>query len=368
MRRSVRTVKLKGLWRHPKTGKPYHRSQKGGKTKLTPLPDLPVDHPDFVAAWAEAARHGSTAPKPKSGTLESTWAAVLASDIANAKSKGYQGILKREAARLCDKYGGIKVTAIEPRHIRKDVAEAKSGSNRLKAWRFWATYCLDRGWLYTDPTQGVKIPAKGDRRIAGHPCWSLTEIQAFRQAFPIGTTTRAIMELTYWTGARISDAVQIGPQHIDRSGVLVFTQQKTGDKTYVPWTCLLPGYAVGMEPDRDLCKQAVAHLSGGLTFLAVHLKNTTRARSAPGAGNDLSAACRAIGLQRSAHGLRKARAVALADAGATATQIAAWTGHRSLSEVAHYTREMDRKLAVMGTGEEHKSETRAEQSETRAHK
>lgn len=31
--------------------------------------------------------------------------------------------------------------------------------------------------------------------------------------------------------------------------------------------------------------------------------------------------------------------------------IAAWTGHESLSEVAHYTRSADRKRAVMGTNE-----------------
>ena len=60
------------------------------------------------------------------------------------------------------------------------------------------------------------------------------------------------------------------------------------------------------------------------------------------------AAARAAGVKKSAHGLRKARCAFNADGGATATQIAAWTGHESLSEVTHYTRAADRLRAVMG--------------------
>jgi integrase len=40
----------------------------------------------------------------------------------------------------------------------------------------------------------------------------------------------------------------------------------------------------------------------------------------------------------SAHGLRKATAAALAEAGATAHEIAAITGHMSLEEIERYTR------------------------------
>lgn len=46
------------------------------------------------------------------------------------------------------------------------------------------------------------------------------------------------------------------------------------------------------------------------------------------------------------------RATALADAGATTHQIAAWTGHESLSEVEGYTRTAARRAAVMGTNED----------------
>jgi integrase len=62
----------------------------------------------------------------------------------------------------------------------------------------------------------------------------------------------------------------------------------------------------------------------------------------PGFGNWFRKQCDLAGLAKcSAHGLRKAAATRLADAGCSANQIAAITGHKSLSEVAHYTRAAD---------------------------
>ncbi len=49
--------------------------------------------------------------------------------------------------------------------------------------------------------------------------------------------------------------------------------------------------------------------------------------------------------------------MALAEAGATAHQIAAWTGHESLSEVQRYSKAADRKRILSSTNQEQKSET-----------
>lgn len=59
-------------------------------------------------------------------------------------------------------------------------------------------------------------------------------------------------------------------------------------------------------------------------------------------GNWFGAQCRAAGLKdRTAHGLRKAAATRLAMAGATAHEIQAITGHRTLSEVQRYTQSVN---------------------------
>jgi integrase len=48
------------------------------------------------------------------------------------------------------------------------------------------------------------------------------------------------------------------------------------------------------------------------------------------------------------HGLRKAAARRLAEAGCTEKEIAAVTGHTTLKEVARYTRAADQKLLAAG--------------------
>ncbi|MEP2394810.1 MAG: hypothetical protein ABJH94_22425, partial [Paracoccaceae bacterium] len=46
--------------------------------------------------------------------------------------------------------------------------------------------------------------------------------------------------------------------------------------------------------------------------------------------------------------LRRARAVILAENGWTPHQIGAWTGHESLAEVSHYTRDANKRSMVVG--------------------
>ena len=67
-----------------------------------------------------------------------------------------------------------------------------------------------------------------------------------------------------------------------------------------------------------------------------------------GFGNWFREQCDIAGLRHcSAHGLRKAAARRLAEAGCTAHEIAAITGHASLNEVQRYTRAVDQqKLAA----------------------
>jgi Phage integrase family len=80
---------------------------------------------------------------------------------------------------------------------------------------------------------------------------------------------------------------------------------------------------------------------GAKTFLVTHFG---KPYTAPGFGNWFRELCDAAGCQEvSAHGLRKATARRLAEIGCTAHQIAAITGHASLSEVQRYTKAADRK-------------------------
>ena len=76
-----------------------------------------------------------------------------------------------------------------------------------------------------------------------------------------------------------------------------------------------------------------------LTFL---LTEAGAPFSAAGFGNWFRDRCNEAGLRHcSAHGLRKACATQLANAGCTPEQIKSITGHKTLSEVARYTKAAD---------------------------
>jgi integrase/recombinase XerD len=325
-------------------GRARHYVQVKGQ-KLIPLPNAPMDSPTFLAAWAAAmkkAKGVDTAPGP--GSIALLCAAFLKSSAFRSHSTSYQGTLRRHVNAIRDRAGKAFLRDLEARHIVIDIADLTPsvGRSRLKAWRSMLRYGLTTGAVTSDVTEAVKRPAVV--KTDGHPAWTREEVAAFRARWPIGTVQRAIFEFLFYTGCRISDAVQIGPGMVNRDGVLAYRQQKTKGMAYVPWTCVLPDY---VDPtDRDMVQAAIAPLSGHMTFLATH---QGRARSGKAIGNDVASAARKAGVFKSAHGLRKARATMNAEGGATAHQIGAWTGHESLSEVEHYTRAVDRMRAVIGT-------------------
>lgn len=314
------------------------------------LPDLPEDHPDFLAAYLEATR-GAPAAKPRAapGTIGALCEAYLRTAEHAAQSPDYRRVIRREVEAIRAAGGAARAMDLAPRHIAADVSALAphAATARLKAWRLLTRYGAATGALTGDHARGVRPPRLP--RSDGHAPWTAAEVERFRARWPVGTIERAAMELLHWTGARIGDAVLIGPQHVGADGVLSFRQAKTGGLAHVPWTCPLPPYAAGMAADREAMHAALAaRPSAHLTWLA-----TSRGtRSKEGLGNLITAACAAAKVAKSAHGLRKARAVALAQAGASTRQIAAWTGHRTLDEIEHYTDAVDRRRLVTGTDPE----------------
>lgn len=312
-----------------------------------PLPnDVPLDSPEFLRAYSEALRQPElaiAASRHAPGTIGALIAAAVSSERWHALSDGYRRTLRRHLDAIRERAAGARYADLRGRHIRADIAGLSAGQarDRLKAWRFALGFAVEAGLLEADPSIGLRPP---QREAGEHPAWTADEIAAFRAHWPIGAAQRTAFELLYWTGARISDAVRLGPLMLDRDGVLTFRQQKTGDTAYVPWTCPLPAYAKDMVTDRRMCLAAMP--TGVMLWLVTQ---AGAPRTSRGLGNLVRDAAREAGIEgKSAHGLRKARAVALAEAGATPHQIAAWTGHRTLKEVTRYTGESDRRKAVMG--------------------
>lgn len=154
----------------------------------------------------------------------------------------------------------------------------------------------------------------------GFHTWTEDEIATFKAAYPSGSRERLALALMLNTAQRRSDAIRLGPQNV-RDGRLIFTQRKTGKVLNMPIIPELREALKGFEAEH-LCFLMTAH---GSPF------------SDAGFGNWFSDRCKAAGVPGRAHGLRKAAAVRLAEAGATQQEIKAWTGHSSDAEVRRYT-------------------------------
>jgi integrase len=185
-------------------------------------------------------------------------------------------------------------------------------------------HAVEIGMRSDDPTRDVrKLPtAKGE----GYHSWTEGEIEQFERHHPLGSRARLAFALLLYTGQRRSDVVRMGHQHIKDGGICV-RQQKTGREVWIPvHEALVP---------------ILAEASANLTFL---LTDQGKPYTAAGFGNWFRDQCRAAGLHGcSAHGLRKAAARRLAEAGCSTHEIAAITGHASLKEIARYTEAADRK-------------------------
>jgi integrase len=333
----------------------------GGKTYLyvrrtdgpdIRLPDLPTNDPEFLKAYTDARetpkRIGGTF---KTGSIGAVFTAVIASEDMHTISAAYRAMIRRHADDIRENYGSAPIRGLERRHVQQDVDRSSAPDHRRKVWRWATKWAIRNSFIEHDPTERVSLPRKAPSE--GHPAWTSDDVVKFRDHWPIGSRQRLVMEVLQWTGARISDAVLLGPQHVGSDGVIAYAQQKTGGMAYCPWFCDLPAYADGMEADRNAMRLTLeARSVKHLTFLATEHGTT---RSAKSIGGVVREAAHDAGILKSAHGLRKYRATRLAHAGATPHQIGAWTGHESLKEIEHYTKSMDRRAAVTGTPSEQKT-------------
>jgi integrase len=221
-------------------------------------------------------------------------------------------------------HGDKRVALLQRQHISTLLKSKKRFAARhwLKAIRGLMKYAVEIGLRTDNPTVGVKLPSL---KTDGYHAWTEAEIEQFLAHHKSGSRARLALMLLLHTGQRRSDVVQMGRQHV-RDGVLHVRQQKTGVELAIP---LHPALAA------VIAESPAEHL----TLLTTQ---TGKPFTAAGFGNWFRDRCNEAGLPRcSAHGLRKAAARRLAEAGCTTHEIAAITGHASLSEVQRYTKAAD---------------------------
>lgn len=184
----------------------------------------------------------------------------------------------------------------------------------------WAVYAEH---VNVDPTLGVK---KINRKSEGFHVWTDEEICKFEHRWPIGTRERLALDLLLYTGLRRADAIRVGRPHA-RDGILRLRTAKGGVEVAIP--ILAP---LGRSIDET-------RLTGDLTFICT-------AKGMPMGANVFTVwfrnAAKAAGCPGSAHGLRKASATRMAEAGGTTAQLKASYGWKTNAMPELYTQTAER--------------------------
>jgi integrase len=183
-------------------------------------------------------------------------------------------------------------------------------------------WAKEAGFVKTDPAAGVKYPLL--KSGAGFPVWTEEDVAAYEARWPLGTRQRVWLAVLLYTGLRRGDAVRLGRQHV-RDGIASLLTEKTKIPVHIP---LLP----------PLVEALSAWPTGQLSFIC---GSTGKPLTKESFGNNFADACRAAGVKKSAHGLRKIGATRAANNGASETQLNAIFGRSGSKMASLYTQAAD---------------------------
>ena len=211
--------------------------------------------------------------------------------------------------------------------IRDAVADARgngAGTGFARSASALFAWAVSRDWIEINPMAGAKS-------LPGGSLLAWTEHEARLAMRSLPEPLRRAVVLAYHTGQRRTDLVRLPWSAFDGTTIRL-RQQKTGTSLVLP-----------AHPELQ------AELSRWERTATVILTAPRGAAWTPERlSHALPAALTSIGIIRrlTIHGLRKLAATRLAEAGCSAHEIAAITGHKSLSMVQHYTASADQeKLA-----------------------
>jgi len=189
-------------------------------------------------------------------------------------------------------------------------------------------FAIDAGWRSDDPTLRIKTFPEHEFHT-----WTEDEIAQYEDRWPIGSRERTAYALHLYTGQRRADVARMAWTDVAGNAINV-VQAKTGARLTIP-----------LHPNLSAALRAWPRNNVVMLTTAFN-KPFTYA----GYGNMMADAIAAAGLPDRCvlHGLRKAAARRLAEAGCTEKEIAAVTGHTTLKEVARYTRAADQKRLAAG--------------------
>lgn len=298
--------------------------------RRTPLPGLPWS-PEFMEAreralneqWApEPIGANRTVPGTVNAGLVSYYQSTAFTELAKSTQQNRRAILER----FRNDHGDKRMALMHAQALQAIANSRKPAAQRnfIKAMRGFLDHCIGLGMIKVDPLLGVKRAKL--KKTGGFHTWSEDEIAKYRKRHPPGTKARLALELLLQTGHARSDVVRMGRQHV-KGGKLSMRRQKTSVQFDIE---LLPALVAELK---------LHHQSSNLAFLTTELGEQF---TPAGFGNWFADRCKEAGVPGRAHGLRKASAVHHAINGATAPELMAWFGWKTIGEAQRYIEEANR--------------------------
>jgi len=295
---------------------------------------------EFSAEYHRVINATATQPAKSGNTIEVGSIRWLVEKYYRSKAFQNHSLATRSdkrsvLGRYCDGVGHLPY-----RRLRKSDIEASQMKRKgtpgaadklvkyLKALFNWA---IASDLADTNPANGVTKINKSD----GFHSWREHEMEVFRAAYPIGSTARLAFEIMLNLGVRRSDLVMLGPKNLVKSRIEFRPSKSTG---------AAPRPLISLPVTADLQKALDATRHIGKTFL---VNEYGHAFTSNGFGNKMRQWCDDAGLPDcSSHGLRKASATILAEAGATEHQLMAIFGWSDSKMAQHYTKSAQSKLII----------------------
>lgn len=292
------------------------------------LPGVPLDE-NFMAVYHRLLEETAPSEAPEAYQKGSFGALVddyLKTASYKEKKPSTRAEYKRVLEALQGRYGRLPLRDLRRRHIRRmrdERAETPGAANTIvRMMKLILNFAVDEELLQANPAAKLKTLKVGEWRA-----WTDAELEQFEQHWLSGTMQLRAYSLALYTGQRKGDLVRM-TRACRQSGAIKVIQGKGDEEVWIP-------------EHRELA----AELARGEQHMSLLTTSEGKAFDPVYFGAWFADAIDDAGLPDDCvlHGLRKAAARKLADAGCSEEEIKAITGHVSSRMVSHYTKTAEKK-------------------------
>ncbi|WP_300534056.1 site-specific integrase [uncultured Mameliella sp.] len=343
-------VRLPGLLREThRNGSPRWRVRVEGDTSRRIVLPVGPDHADFLDHYY-AARAGQVFQPDTPVAVERSldWLCTRYLDylrkMVEAGQMSPDTLRQRRSVltRLCDhaetpgdRYGDYDMDAPPAAFVAiRDAWADRPGAadNLIKTIRAVYQWAIERGEIGHNPAAG--IAAINRRPAGGATPWTAEDLRKFKDHHAKGSTPYLWLTLQAFTACRIGDAIWLGRGHerIRDGQIFLEWQPRKRGSAFVSIPMARPLF----EATRAVTVVGPAYILG---------KRGRPFTSAESLRNQVRRWCDDAGLpDKSSHGIRKAVAELMAEAGCTQHQIMAVMSHTQAKTSEVYTRGVQRRI------------------------